>query len=68
IDGNGRIIAELGYGEKGSITQSIEVMNARSLYLLFGRYLERILFLGIVFIAAVRLFMNISRKYDKRWE
>ncbi|MGB4381140.1 MAG: nitrilase-related carbon-nitrogen hydrolase, partial [Bacillota bacterium] len=53
IDHNGRIIAELGYGEKGSITQNIEVMNAKSLYLLFGRYIEWILFLAIANIATI---------------
>lgn len=53
VDHNGRIIAELGYGEKGSITKNIEIKNTLSYYLSFGRYLEWIL--GIVSIAALGL-------------
>lgn len=62
IDHNGRIIAELGYGKKGSIAQNIEIKNVKSFYLLFGRYLEWILFLGIVFMAI----MNRLRIFHQR--
>lgn len=62
IDHNGRIIAELGYGKKGSIAQNIEIKNVKSFYLLFGRYLEWTLFLGIVFMAI----MNRLRIFHQR--
>ena len=64
IDHNGRIIAELGSGKQGSITQNIEVMNVKSFYLLFGRYLEWMLFLGIAYIttmSCLRVFHLLKR-------
>jgi apolipoprotein N-acyltransferase len=66
VDHNGRIIAELGYGKKGSITQNIVVKNVKSLYLLFGKYLEWILFLGVVYIVARSCFRNRLRIFHLR--
>lgn len=48
IDRNGRIITELGFGKKGSITEIIDIKNAKSIYQSYGIYLEWTLFLGIV--------------------
>ena len=67
VDCDGRIVSELGFAQKGSITQKIQIKNTKSLYLLFGIYLEWILFSGIICVAIVYLvrFFRMRKKADK---
>jgi apolipoprotein N-acyltransferase len=48
IDHNGKILKELGYGQNGRLDHSIEIKELNSFYLLFGRYIEWILFFGLI--------------------
>lgn len=65
IDHDGRILAELGYGEKGRIIWTIGIKDQVSIYLLFGRYLEWVLFLSISLLTiAIRAYIiNMHWKY-----
>jgi apolipoprotein N-acyltransferase len=65
IDRDGRVLAELGFGEKGSISGSIALEDRISVYLNFGVYLEWAVFAVMTVLAAgsfIRQFLGRLKK------
>lgn len=48
VSGDGRILEELQYGDKGVIRHAIAIRDTLSVYLSIGRYVELTLFLGLL--------------------
>jgi apolipoprotein N-acyltransferase len=68
IDKDGRVLAELGFKEKGIIKSSVSLGDRLSVYLMYGKYLEWAVFAATGMLAALSFAQRLYRGIKKTAE